>query len=99
MPPQSSGGSVPFAAYVTRVEDTRLTGERSRHGKSMFPAITKVIDVVDDGLSRLEHIAEAHLDRRDARLCCPLVIRRQTVSLLADCELTGGSRTIPWRPE
>ena len=43
--------------------------------------------VIDDGLSRLEHVAQAHLARRDARLGSPVVIHRQTVLLLADCEL------------
>src|SRR5258705_3204779 len=53
----------------------------------MLPAIAEVVSVIDDGLSRLEHVAHAHLGRRDARLASPVVIYRQTVSLLADREL------------
>src|SRR5258706_10361322 len=53
----------------------------------MLPAIAEVVSVIDDGLSHLEHVAQAHLGRRDARLGSPAVIHRQTVSLLADREL------------
>src|SRR5262249_13246754 len=78
---------LPFATDVARIGDARLAGADSGHGEPMLPAITKVSSVIDDGLSRLEHVAQAHLARRDARLCSPVVIHRQTVPLLADCEL------------
>src|SRR5262252_1057673 len=53
----------------------------------MLPPIAEVVSIIDDGLAPLEHVAQAHLGRRDARLGSAVVIYRQTVPLLTNCEL------------
>src|SRR5262249_32470317 len=80
------GGSVSFAPDVARIGDVALAGANIGHGEPMLPAIAEVISVIDDGLPRLEHVAQAHLARFDARLSSPVVIHRQTEPLLTDCE-------------
>src|SRR5262249_61663793 len=86
--------SVSFAPDVARIGHARLPGADIGHGEPMLPAIAKVLDVVDDGLSRLEHVAQAHFAGVNTGLGPPIVIHGQTVPLLAD----GGNRTIPSRP-
>src|SRR6476659_6825349 len=76
------GRSVSFATNVARVGDARLAGADIGHSEPMFPSIAEVVNVIDDGLSRLEHVAQTHLARRDARLGSPVVINRQTIPLL-----------------
>src|SRR5262245_26093744 len=80
------GRSVSVAPDVARIGDVALAGANIGHGEPMLPAIAEVISVIDDGLPRLEHVAQAHLARFDARLSSPVVIHRQTEPLLTDCE-------------
>ena len=79
--------SVSFATGVARIGDAGLASTDISHGEAMLPAIAEVVHVIDDGLSRLEHIAQAHLVRRGERRRSPVVVQRQTVPLLADREL------------
>src|SRR5215510_5623609 len=62
------GRSVSFAPDVARIGDVALAGASIGHGEPMIPAIAEVIIVIDDGFPRLEHVAQAHLARFDARL-------------------------------
>ena len=61
------GRSIPFASDVARIGDARLASADIGYGEPMLPAIAEVVSVIDDGFSRLEHVAQAHLARRDAR--------------------------------
>ena len=81
------GWPVSFAADIARIGDARLTSADASHREAMLPAIAEVVHVIDDSLSRLEHVAQAHLVCRDERRSSPVVTHRQTVSLLADREL------------
>jgi hypothetical protein len=66
--------AVPFATDVAWIGDSRLAGADIGHGEPMFPAIPEVVSVIDDGLSRLERVAQAHLGRLDARLGSPVIV-------------------------
>src|SRR3974377_2141150 len=63
--------SVPFATDVARVGEARLGGADGGASATMLPAIAEVVDVIDDGLSRPEHVAQTNLARHDARLGSP----------------------------
>jgi hypothetical protein len=81
------GRSIPFATDEMRIGDAGLASADIAYNEQMLPAITEVVSIIDDGLSRLEHVAQAHLARRDARPGSPVIIHRQTVPLLANPEL------------
>jgi hypothetical protein len=54
----------------------------------MLPAVAEVVSVVDDGLSRFEHVAQPNrlgLEAPPPRR--PVLVHRQAVLLLADSEL------------
>src|SRR5215472_7808426 len=89
MPAAILGRPVSFATDVARIGDVVLADANIGHGEPMLPAIAEVISIIDDGLPRREHVAQAHLARFDARLSPPVVIHRQTEPLLTDCEAVG----------
>jgi len=82
------GRSVPFTTDEARIGDAWLAGADIAHCEPMLPAVAEIVRLIDDGLSRLEHIAQTHLGRHHGRLGSPVVIHRQIVPLPADCELT-----------
>jgi hypothetical protein len=75
------------ARDVPWIGDAWLSRADVCHNEPMFPVVSKVIDVIDNGLARPELVAQAHLGRLHARLGSPVVIDWQPVPLLADGEL------------
>lgn len=81
------GQAVLFTASVTGIRGPGFAGADVCHGEPMLPAIADVVEMVDSGLLRFQHVAQADLAGLDPRLGSPIPVHRQPVSLPTDREL------------
>src|SRR6516164_8877122 len=81
------GRPVPLAGGVARVGEAGISGADAGNSEPMLPAIAEVVEIVDRGLARPEHVAEADLAGVEARLGSPVLVHRQSVFALGDGEL------------
>jgi hypothetical protein len=51
------GRGVSFTGDVARVTDARLTLADNGDSEPVFPAVAEVVEVVDDGAARPQHVA------------------------------------------
>src|SRR5205823_3537769 len=80
------GGSILFASNVARIKDAGFTGTDIGDGDPMLPAVTEVVEIIDDVLAGLQHIAQADFAGFDARFGSPILVCRQAISPFADRE-------------
>ncbi len=62
------GRGVSLAGDVARIEDARLAAANPANGQAMLPAVAEVVEVIDDGAARFQHLAAADLAGAAARL-------------------------------
>jgi len=72
---------------VARIKDAGFTGTDIGDGDPMLPAVTEVVEIIDDVLAGLQHIAQADFAGFDARFGSPILVCRQAISPFADREL------------
>jgi hypothetical protein len=80
--------AVPFAAYIVRIGDAWLALPDAGYRQPVCLGVAKVVEVVDHRLAGREHVAQADLDRLDARRHPPVFVRWQPVGPPADRELS-----------
>ena len=66
--------AVPFAGDIARVGYSGQARADVGDGDLMLPAVAEVVDVVDDRLAGLQHLAQADLGRFLARLGSPVLV-------------------------
>ena len=81
------GRGVALAGDVARVGEIGVAGADIGEREPVLPAIAEVVEIIDRGLARPQHVAQADLAGVGARFGSPVLVDRQAVSALGDGEL------------